>query len=327
MLAIEIREPGGAEVLLPVQRPKPLPAADEVLIRVLAAGVNQPDVMQRRGLYPAPPGASPIPGLEVAGEVVRCGPEVQGIALGDRVCALLTGGGYAEFCLASAPLCLPIPRGLSPVEAASLPEAFFTVWSNVFDRGRLVAGESILVHGGTSGIGVTAVQLGRAFGAEVYTTAGTDEKCRKCQELGAQAINYQSEDFVAKIRSWTGGRGVDLILDIVGGDYLQRNLDCLATDGRLIQIAFQKGPKTAINLLPILLKRLTLTGSTLRPRSVAFKAAIAAALQEKVWPLLESGRIKPVVYETFTLDNAADAHRLMESSRHLGKIVLRVAAV
>jgi len=325
MLAIEIEEPGGPEVLQRAQRSKPVPAAGEVLIRVIAAGVNRPDVMQRRGLYPPPPGASDIPGLEVAGQVAALGAEVQGIELGDRVCALVTGGGYAEYCIAAAPLCLPVPQGLSLIEAASLPETFFTVWTNVFDRGRLGAGERFLVHGGTGGIGVTAIQLARAFGAEVYATAGTDAKCRKCEELGAKAINYQVSDFVEKTKSWTGGRGVDLILDIVGGDYLQRNLDCLATDGRLMQIALQKGPKTAINLLPILLKSLTLTGSTLRPRSVAAKALIAEALKEKVWPLLESRRIKPVVYATFALEKAGEAHRLMESSRHMGKIVLRVS--
>lgn len=325
MLAIEIEEPGGPEVLQRAQRSKPVPAAGEVLIRVIAAGVNRPDVMQRRGLYPPPPGASDIPGLEVAGQVAALGAEVQGIELGDRVCALVTGGGYAEYCIAAAPLCLPVPQGLSLIEAASLPETFFTVWTNVFDRGRLGAGERFLVHGGTGGIGVTAIQLARAFGAEVYATAGTDAKCRKCEELGAKAINYQVSDFVEKTKSWTGGRGVDLILDIVGGDYLQRNLDCLATDGRLMQIALQKGPKTAINLLPILLKSLTLAGSTLRPRSVAAKALIAEALKEKVWPLLESRRIKPVVYATFALEKAGEAHRLMESSRHMGKIVLRVS--
>lgn len=324
MWAVEIREPGGPEVLRPARQPKPVPAADEVLIRVAAAGVNRPDVMQRQGLYPPPPGASDIPGLEIAGEVVALGAESEGMALGDRVCALVTGGAYAEYCTAPATLCLPIPRGLSSIEAASLPEAFFTVWNNVFERGHLRAGERFLVHGGTSGIGVAAIQLAGRFGATVYATAGSDEKCRFCSELGAEAINYRVQDFVAEIKDRTGGLGVDLILDMVGGDYLQRNLSVLASDGRLVQIALQQGSKTTINLLPILLQRLTLTGSTLRPRPIAEKASIADALRTRVWPLLDCGRIKPFVYETFPLSRAGDAHRLMESSRHIGKIVLRV---
>ncbi len=326
MWAVEIREPGGPEVLHWVRRSRPVPADDEVLIRVIAAGVNRPDVMQREGRYPPPPGAPDIPGLEIAGEVVAQSPKVTLPRLGELVCALVTGGGYAEYCAAPAELCLPIPPGLSPVQAASLPETFFTVWSNVFDRGRLRPGERFLVHGGTSGIGVAAIQMARVFDATVYATAGSAEKCRFCAELGATAINYREADFVAEISERTGGRGVDVILDMVGGDYLQRNLNCLASDGRLVQIAVQQGPKTTINLLPILLKRLTLTGSTLRPRPLSEKSVIAAALRARIWPLLAAGRIKPVIDRTFPLAQAADAHRLMESSRHIGKIVLDVTA-
>ncbi|MCU0734833.1 MAG: NAD(P)H-quinone oxidoreductase [Methylotetracoccus sp.] len=326
MWAVEIMEPGGPEVLRRVPRPRPVPGDDDVLIRVIAAGVNRPDVMQREGRYPPPPGAPDIPGLEVAGEVVTQGAKVTRPRLGERVCALVTGGGYAEYCAAAAVLCLPIPQGLNPIQAASLPETLFTVWSNVFERGRLRPGERFLVHGGASGIGVAAIQLARAFDATVYATAGSAVKCRFCAELGAAAINYREVDFVDEIRGRTGGQGVDLILDIVGGDYLQRNLNCLAPDGRLVQIGVQQGPKTTINLLPILLKRLTLTGSTLRPRPVPEKALIADALRARVWPLLASGRIKPVVDRTFPLARVADAHRLMESGRHIGKIVLEVAA-
>jgi NADPH2:quinone reductase len=322
MAAIDIVQPGEAEVLRLRQRPVPRPGPGEVLLKVLAAGVNRPDVMQRRGLYPPPPGASDIPGLEIAGEIVALGEGVAGPVLGDTVCALVTGGGYAEYCTAAASLCLPVPKGLSPVEAAALPETSFTVWTNVFDRDGLKPGERFLVHGGTSGIGTTAIQLAREFGAEVFATAGSPEKCAFCERLGARAINYREEDFVERIRELAGGQGVDLILDMIGGPYLQRNLDSLAPGGRLVLIAVQGGPKTDINLLPVFLKRLTLTGSTLRPRSVEEKASIAAALREHVWPLLEAGRVKPVIHATFPLAEAAAAHRLMESSRHIGKIVL-----
>lgn len=324
MNVMEISRFGEPEVLRPALRMVPRAGEGEVLIRVEAAGVNRPDVMQRKGLYPPPPGVSDIPGLEVAGEVVATGPGVDFPRPRDRVCALLTGGGYAEYCLAAAPLCLPIPQGLDPIGAASLPESFFTVWSNLFDRARLQPGESLLVHGGTSGVGVAAIQLAREFGAKVFVTCGSAEKCRVCVTLGAVAVNYREQDFVEMVKAQTHERGVDVILDIVGGDYLQRNLDCLAEDGRLVQIAVQNGPKTQINLLPIMLKRLMLTGSTLRPRSVAEKAAIARALVEKVWPLLAGGRIKPIVHAVLPLAEAAAAHRLMESSAHIGKIVLKV---
>lgn len=323
MRVVEISAPGGPEVLHLARRPLPSPGPEEVLIRVAAAGVNRPDVMQRKGLYPPPPGASDIPGLEVAGEVIATGARVAEWKPGDAVCALVTGGGYAEYCLAHALLCLPVPRGLNFTEAASLPETFFTVWSNLFDRARLQPGETLLVHGGSSGIGAAAIQLARAWGATVFVTAGTADKCRFCEQLGAMAaINYREEDFVERIRQLTENKGVDVILDMVGGDYLQRNLDSLAPDGRLVQIAVHHGPKTAINVLPILLKRLTLTGSTLRPRPVSFKAAIADKLRDKVWPALESGVIRPVVFRTFPLENAPEAHQLMEESGHVGKIVL-----
>jgi putative PIG3 family NAD(P)H quinone oxidoreductase len=323
MIAIEIQGFGAPEVLRPCSRPRPEPGPGEVLLRVHAAGVNRPDLMQRKGLYPPPPGASDLPGLEVAGVVVEIGAGVAAPRLGDAVCALTTGGGYAEYCLAAAPLCLPIPKGLDMVQAASLPETFFTVWSNVFDRARLRAGESLLVHGGSSGIGVAAIQLARAFGAQVFATAGSEEKCRFCEGLGAFAINYRTQDFVEAIAGETQGRGVDAILDMVGGDYLQRNLSCLAPDGRLALIALQGGAKTEINLAPLLFKRLALTGATLRPRSLADKTAIALALKEQAWPLLESGNVKPIVHATFPLAEAAAAHALMESGRHKGKIVLQ----
>jgi NADPH2:quinone reductase len=322
MAAIEIERPGEAEVLQIRQRPVPQPGLGEVLIKVLAAGVNRPDVMQRRGLYPPPAGVSDILGLEIAGQIVALGDGVSGLALGDSVCALVAGGGYAEYCTAAASLCLPVPQGLGLAEAAALPETFFTVWTNVFDRGGLKPGERFLVHGGTSGIGTTAIQLAREFGAEVFATAGSPEKCAFCERLGARAINYREEDFVERVRDFTGGRGVDLILDMIGGPYLQRNLDSLAPDGRLALIAIQGGPKSDINLLPVLLKRLILTGSTLRPRTVAEKAGIAAALRARVWPLIEAGRVKPIIHAIFPLAEAAEAHRLMESSRHIGKIVL-----
>jgi putative PIG3 family NAD(P)H quinone oxidoreductase len=323
VLAIEISQPGGPEVLRPCQRPLPRPGSGEVLVKVAAAGVNRPDVMQRQGRYPPPPGASDIPGLEVAGEIAAVGEDVAGWAVGDPVCALVAGGGYAEYCLAPALLCLPIPNGLDLIQAAALPETFFTVWSNVFQRGRLQPHESLLVHGGAGGIGTTAIQLASVWGATVYATAGGGEKCRRCEGLGAKAaIDYRREDFVARVRALTDGRGVDVILDVVGGDYLQRNLDCLAVDGRLLQIAVQQGPKTQINLLPIMLKRLILTGSVLRPRSVKEKAVIADALHTQVWPVLASGRIRPVINGTFPLEQAAEAHRLMEEGGHVGKIVL-----
>ena len=325
MTAIEISAPGGPEALVPVERPVPRPGPGEVLVRVAAAGVNRPDVMQREGSYPPPPGASDIPGLEIAGEVVEAGPGA--IAMPDRVCALVQGGGYAEYCLAAAPLCLPIPEGMSNVQAASLPETYFTVWTNVFERGRLAAGESILVHGGSSGIGTTAIQLARAFGATVYATAGSPEKCRACEGLGAaECIDYREDDFVARIAAATDGRGVDVVLDMVGGDYFPRCLKCLATEGRLVQIATQRGIKSEINLLAVMLKRLTVTGSTLRPRSVAEKIPIANALRERIWPLLAAGTARPVIHQTFPLREAAAAHALMDSSAHIGKIVLTTIA-
>ncbi|MEI7606360.1 MAG: NAD(P)H-quinone oxidoreductase [Rhodospirillaceae bacterium] len=325
MTAIEIAEPGGPEQLRPTTRPLPVPDAGEVLLEVAAAGVNRPDVIQRQGYYAPPPGASDIPGLEVSGRVVALGPEVSGLAVGDVVCALLAGGGYADYCAVPAAQCLPVPAGMDLVTAAAVPETFFTVWHNVFERGALRAGESLLVHGGSSGIGTTAIQLGRAFGARVFTTAGNAEKCRVCEELGAfRAIDYSREDFVAVIKEATGKKGVDVILDMVGGDYLPRNLEVLAADGRHVSIAFLKGPKATLNLMPLMLKRQTLTGSTLRPRPVTEKGRIAQALREKVWPLLESGAVKVVLHRTFPLAEAAEAHRLMESSAHIGKIVLTV---
>lgn len=324
MTAIEIAGPGGPDVLVPVEREVPEPAPGEVLVAVEAAGVNRPDVMQRQGLYPPPPGASDIPGLEIAGTVVAQGEGVDAPAAGARVCALVTGGGYAEYCTAPAPLCLPVPGGFDAAGAAALPETFFTVWTNVFDRARLAEGESILVHGGSSGIGTTAIQLAGAFGATVYATAGSKAKCDACLALGADAaIHYRDEDFVERIGTLTGGRGVDVVLDMVAGDYVPRNLKCLATEGRLVIIAVQRGPKIGeLNVLPIMLKRLTVTGSTLRPRTVEQKAAIARTLEAKVWPLLEAGTVKPIVHSRFPLSDAAGAHRLMESGAHVGKIVL-----
>ncbi len=325
MHAITFSNPGPPSVLRLEEIPKPSPGPGEVLVKVAAAGVNRPDIMQRQGLYPAPPGASDILGLEIAGTVVELGGRVTELQRGEEVCALVTGGGYAEYCTASAQLCLPIPEGFDMGEGAALPETFFTVWSNVFQRGGLKSYESFLVHGGTGGIGVTAIQLARAFGSKVYTTAGTDEKCDFCENLGAHAaINYRSEDFVDRIKELSGGKGIDLILDIIGGDYLQRNLSCLAVEGRLVQIAFQQGPKTKINLVPIMLKRLTLTGSTLRARNVDFKAKIGEQLLTKVWPLLHNGSILPVIHSTFPLSKAQDAHSLMETSEHIGKIILIV---
>jgi putative PIG3 family NAD(P)H quinone oxidoreductase len=323
MTAVEIREPGGPEVLVPAKRPVPRPAAGELLIKMAAAGVNRPDVLQRQGGYPPPPGASDIPGLELAGTVVALGEGAGDWAKGDQVTALVTGGGYAEYCAAPAAQCLPIPKGVDSAQAAAMPETFFTVWSNVFDRGGLKAEQTFLVHGGSSGIGTTAIQLGRAFGARVFTTAGSAEKCRACEELGAErAVNYREEDFVAAVKGATEGKGVDLVLDMVGGDYIQRNIEALAPDGRLVYIAFLRGAKAEVNFLPMMLKRLTITGSTLRARPVEFKAAIARQLRERVWPLVERGEVGVVLHKTFPLRSAAEAHRLMESSAHIGKIVL-----
>ncbi|MSO92585.1 MAG: NAD(P)H-quinone oxidoreductase [Rhodospirillales bacterium] len=324
MKAIEIREPGGPEVLTPAERPVPKPGQGDVLIRVAYAGVNRPDVVQRKGQYPPPPGASDIPGLEVSGTIVALGSGTEAWRDGDLVCALLTGGGYAEYAVAPAAQCLPLPRVLGLKEAAALPETFFTVWSNVFDRCHLAAGENFLVHGGTSGIGTTAIQLAKAFGARVYATAGSDEKCRACERLGAdRAINYKTEDFVAIAKEAPGG-GVNVILDMVGGDYIQKNISALAVGGRLCFIAFLGGSKVEVNFMSVLLKRLTITGSTLRAQPVPFKAAIAKQIKDKVWPLIAQGRIKPVMHAEFPLTKAADAHRLMESSTHIGKIVLSV---
>jgi NADPH2:quinone reductase len=323
MRAIEIRQPGPPEALVETQRPVPVPQAGEVLIKVAAAGINRPDVLQRQGKYPPPPGASDLPGLEVAGQVVGAG--TGRWKAGDHVCALLTGGGYAEYAAVPAEQCLPVPKGLSMVEAASLPETFFTVWHNVFERGALKDGESFLVQGGTSGIGVTAIQMAKAFGHRVFATAGSDDKCAACLRLGAdRAINYRSEDFVEAVQHETGGKGVDVILDMVGGDYIPRELKALAADGRLVLIAFLGGAKATVNFADVMLRRLTITGSTLRARPVAVKAAIANALAAKVWPLVEAGRIRPVVHATFPLAQAAQAHALMESGAHVGKIVLTV---
>ena len=325
MIAIEIREPGGPEVLVAAERPKPVAAAGEVLIKVAAAGVNRPDIFQRLGRYPPPPGASDIPGLEVAGTIEALGPDVRDWKLGDSVCALVAGGGYAEYCTAPSPQCLPVPRGLDMTAAAAIPEAFFTVWTNVFDRGRLKAGESILIHGGSSGIGTTAIQLAHARGARVFATAGSAEKCAACERLGAErAINYRDADFVAAIKDATAGRGVDVVLDMVGGEYFAKNIDALAVEGRLVEIATLKGVKAEVNIQAIMQRRLTITGSTLRARPIADKGVIAAAVRHHVWPLLESGAVKPIVHATFPLRDAAGAHRLMESSAHIGKIVLTV---
>lgn len=326
MRCVEIATPGGPEGLVPTERPVPVPAAGEVLIRVHAAGINRPDVIQRQGHYPAPKGASDLPGLEVAGTVAALGPgETGGWAVGDAVCALLAGGGYAEYATAPAPQVLPMPTGLDWVRAGAVPETFFTVWHNVFERGRLAEGERCLVHGGSSGIGTTAIQLARAFGATVYTTAGSDAKCAACRDLGADlAVNYRDQDYVEAIKAHTGGVGVDVILDMVGGDYLGRDIGLMAPEGRRVSIAFLSGAKVEVNMMPVMLKRLTLTGSTLRPQPVAAKGRIAAALRAQVWPLLEAGRVAPVIHATLPLAQAAEAHRLMESSAHIGKIVLTV---
>jgi NADPH:quinone reductase len=314
MRAVEITQPGGPEVLKPAERPKPTPKSDEILIKVAAAGVNRPDVLQRMGMYPVPPGASDLPGLEIAGEVV---------GTGEKVCALVAGGGYAEYCVVPKVQALPVPKGLTMVQAASLPETFFTVWSNVYDRARLAPGESLLVQGGTSGIGVTAIQMAAALGNRVFATAGSDDKVAACVRLGAaEAFNYKTQDFEKEILRVMGGKGVNVILDMVGGDYVPKELKCLADDGRLVFIAYLRGPKTELNIDAVMRRRLTITGSTLRPRPVEFKGAIAQKLREKIWPLIEAGRIKPEIYKTFPLEQAADAHRLMESSQHIGKLVL-----
>lgn len=325
MRAIEITQPGKPEVLQLCERPQPELKAGEVLIRVHAAGINRPDVLQRMGHYPVPPGASDLPGLEVAGEIVDGDLGDSGFRKGDMVCALVQGGGYAEYCAAPLAQCLPLPEGLSAVEAASLPETFFTVWTNVFDRAGLKEGETLLVQGGTSGIGVTAIQLATAMGHRVFATAGSDDKCRACEELGAErGINYRSEDFVEVVKSLTGGKGVDVVLDMVAGDYVAREIDCLADDGRIALIALLGGAKANVDLGQVLRRRLSISGSTLRPRPVAFKGAIAQQLREQVWPLFAAGKIKPVIYKTFPLEGAAEAHALMESSTHVGKIVLQV---
>jgi NADPH:quinone reductase len=318
MRAVEISKPGGPEVLKPVDRPKPAPKDNEILIKVAAAGVNRPDVLQRSGNYPVPPDASDLPGLEVAGEVVSPGKTFKA---GDKVCALVHGGGYAEYCVAPEVQALPVPKGLSLVEAASLPETFFTVWGNVFDRGRLAPGETLLVQGGTSGIGVSAIQMAAAMGNRVFATAGSDDKVAACLRLGAaKAFNYKTRDFEKELQNET----VNVILDMVGGDYVPKELRCLAEDGRLVFIAFLRGMKAEMDIGLVMRKRLTITGSTLRPRPVAFKGALAKSLREKIWPLIEAGRIKPEIYKTFPLEQAAEAHRLMESSQHIGKIVLTV---
>lgn len=328
MRAIEIKQPGGPEVLQLCERPMPELKSGEVLIKVHAAGVNRPDVLQRLGHYPVPPGASDLPGLEVAGEIVDGDLSRSPFKTGDLVCALVQGGGYAEYCAAPLQQCLPVPAGLSALEAASLPETFFTVWSNVFDRAHLSGSDTLLVQGGTSGIGVTAIQIATAMGHRVFATAGSDEKARACEALGAErGINYRTEDFVAVVKEMTGGRGVDVILDMVAGDYVAREINCLADDGRVALIALLGGAKASVDLGQVLRRRLSISGSTLRPRPVAFKAAIAWRLQEKVWPLIESGKIRPVIYRTFPLEEAAQAHALMETSTHIGKIMLQVLPI
>ncbi|HEY9212426.1 MAG TPA: NAD(P)H-quinone oxidoreductase [Ancylobacter sp.] len=325
MTAIGLPTPGGPEALVPVERPVPVPRKGEILVKVASAGVNRPDVMQRKGLYPPPPGAPDIPGLEISGEVVALGEGVTRFSLGDKVCALVVGGGYAEYCLAEEASALPVPKGLSMIEAAALPETFFTVWTNVFDLAGLKAGETFLVHGGTSGIGTTAIQLAKAFGATVFATAGSAEKCAVCRQLGADyAIDYKTEDFVAVIKEATGGKGVNVILDMVGGSYIARNYEAAAPLGRIVQIAFMEGSKVQIDYMRLMLKRLSHMGSTLRSRPSAEKAAIAASLREKVWPLIEEGAVKPVLDQTFKLTDAAAAHARMETSLHIGKIMLDV---
>jgi NADPH2:quinone reductase len=323
MTAIEISTPGGPEVLTPVSLPVPQPGMGEVLIEVAAAGINRPDLLQRLGLYAPPPGASDLPGLEVAGRVVALGFGAHGFSIGDEVCALLAGGGYAQYATAPAVQCLPVPKGLSLIEAASLPETFFTVYTNLIERAGFKFGDIVLIHGGTSGIGVAAIQMAHALGGKVFATAGSFDKAHACERLGAvRGINYRLEDFVDQVKTATGGHGADIILDMVGGDYVERNIHCAAIDGRIVNIAFLQGAQVEIDLGQVMRKRLTLTGSTLRPRSVAEKGAIAHELRKRIWPLIERGAIKPLVFQTFPLAQAADAHRLMESSTHIGKIVL-----
>lgn len=323
MRAIAISQPGGPDVLIDVEAERPAPGAHEILIKVEAAGINRPDVLQRSGAYPPPKGASPLPGLEVSGTITATGASVETWAVGDKVCALTPGGGYAEYCITHESHALRVPAGLSMTEAAGLPETFFTVWHNVFERGALESGETILVHGGSSGIGTTAIQLARAFGATVFATAGSPEKCEACEKLGAKrAIDYRKEDFVEVVKAETGGRGANLILDMVGGPYIARNYSAAAVDGRIVQIAFLMGSKAEIDFTRLMLKRLTHTGSTLRPQSIEDKARMANALSDKVWPLLESGAVAPLVHATFPLAEAAAAHRMMEESNHIGKIIL-----
>jgi len=323
MTAIEITTPGGPEVLKPVTRPVPVPGPEEILVRVHAAGVNRPDAMQRAGNYPPPPGAPDIPGLEIAGDVVATGTSAARFRIGDKVTALVPGGGYAEFCKVAEVNALTVPKVFSMVEAAGIPETYFTVWPNMFERGRLVAGETVLVHGGSSGIGTTAIQLAKAFGAKVIVTAGSPEKCAACLKIGADAaIDYRQEDFVARVRDLTGGRGADVILDIIGGEYVQRNYEAAAEDGRIVQIALQKGAKAEIRLLTLMSKRLSHTGSTLRPRPVAFKAMVAEAVYKNVWPLFEARKVAPIIDSTYPLAEASKAHERLESSAHIGKIVL-----
>ncbi len=324
MKYIQIEKHGDPDVLKLNSQSVPDPGPDEVLIRVEAAGVNRPDIMQRKGLYPPPPGATDVLGLEVSGTVEKTGVNVTELKVGSQVCALVSCGGYAEFCLASASICLPIPENISLEHAAGIPETFFTVWTNVFERGHLKSGETLLVHGGSSGIGTTSIQLGKAFGAKVYTTAGTQEKCDFCKNLGADvAINYNENNFEDEIKTLTENRGVDVILDMVGGPYFPKNIKILASEGRLLQIALMQGYKAEVDFRPLLMKRVTLTGSTLRPRSVKEKASIARGLFKEVWPLLDSGIIRPIIHQTFPLEKASDAHRLMESSNHIGKILLK----
>src|ERR1700720_4730939 len=323
MTIFEIAAPGGPEQLKLTVRPVPKPGSEEVLVRVAAAGVNRPDVMQRQGRYPPPPGASDLPGMEIAGEIVALGPKVSGLSVGDKITSLLPGGGYAAFAVAAAPLCMPVPTGLSMVEAAAIPETYLTVWTNLFERGGCKSGDIVLIHGGTSGIGTTAIQLAKDWGARVYATAGTEKKARACEALGAvRGIDYKTEDFVEVMRAETKGHGVDITLDIVAGTYVQRNLEIAAVEGRVVTISLLGGSRAEINMGTVLTKRLYLTGSTLRSRTVMQKAAVADAVRKNVWPLLASGKVRPVIFATFPLAEASEAHRLMETSNHIGKIVL-----
>jgi NADPH2:quinone reductase len=325
MTVVEIAAPGGPEQLKTAVRPIPQPGEGEVLVRVEAAGVNRPDVMQRQGRYPPPPGASDLPGMEIAGEIVALGPRVSGLSIGDKITSLLPGGGYAAYAIAAAPLCMPVPTGLSMVEAAAIPETYLTVWTNLFERGGCKSGDIVLIHGGTSGIGTTAIQLAKAWGARVYATAGTEKKARACEALGAvRGIDYKTEDFVEVMRAETKGQGVDITLDMVAGSYVQRNLDIAAVDGRVVTISLLGGSRAEINMGTVLIKRLTLTGSTLRSRTIAQKAAVADAVRKNIWPLLAAGKVRPVIFATFPLSEASEAHRLMETSNHIGKIVLTI---